>query len=143
MSGGKHRVFKTADGEYVGASIKHYTHEDDAYNRYLRTGVATYSDQVALVQRLAEDVTTLGYNNDVALYRGGSGARGTSGAFFRTGDVSVGDVLVNTDITSFSENPIRRAPLPAVRAAPMPVPRVRRSALTTPAWCSYCRKNST
>lgn len=103
--GAKHRVFKTADGEYVGASIKHYTHEDDAYNRFLRTGVATYSDQVAMVQRLAEDVTTLGYNNDVALYRGGSGARGTSGAFFRTGDVSVGDVLVNTDITSFSENP--------------------------------------
>ncbi|MEX6662766.1 DUF6543 domain-containing protein [Pseudomonas sp. W2-17] len=103
--GARHRVFKTADGEFVGSSITHYTHEDDAYNQFLRTGVAIYSDQVALVQRLAEDVTTLGYNNDVALYRGGSGARGTSGAFFRTGDVTVGDVLVNTDITSFSENP--------------------------------------
>ncbi len=103
--GAKHRVFKTADGEYVGSSIKHYTHEDDAYNQFLRTGVAIYSDQVALVQKLVEDVSTLGYNNDVALYRGGSGARGTSGAFFRTGEVTVGDVLVNTDITSFSENP--------------------------------------
>ena len=103
--GAKHRVFKTADGEYVGSSIKHYTHEDEAYNQFLRTGVAMYSDQVALVQKLVEDVSTLGYNNDVALYRGGSGARGTSGAFFRTGDVTVGDVLVNTDITSFSENP--------------------------------------
>lgn len=103
--GARHRVFKTADGEYVGSSIKHYTHEDDAYNQFLRTGVAIYSDQVALVQKLVEDVSTLGYNNDVALYRGGSGARGTSGAFFCTGEVTVGDVLVNTDITSFSENP--------------------------------------
>lgn len=103
--GARHRVFRTADGEYVGSSIKHYTQEDDAYNQFLRTGVETYSDQVAMVQRLAEDVSTLGYNNDVALYRGGSGARGTSGAVFRTGEVTVGDVLVNTDITSFSENP--------------------------------------
>ena len=53
--GAKHRVFKTADGEYVGSTIRHYTHEDDAYNQFLRTGVAIYSDQVALVQKLVED----------------------------------------------------------------------------------------
>lgn len=103
--GAKHRVFRTHDGEHFADSITQYTQEDDAFNQFLRTGVPKYPDQVAMLSRLVEDVITVGRNNDVALYRGGSGARGTSGAFFRTGDVRAGDVLVNTDITSFSENP--------------------------------------
>ena len=103
--GARHHVFRTHDGEYVASSIRQYTREDDAYNQFLRTGVPKYPEQIAMLQRLATDVATVGCNNDVALYRGGSGARGTSGAFFRTGEVRSGDVLVNTDITSFSENP--------------------------------------
>jgi len=103
--GAKHRVFRTHDGDHFAASITQYTQEDDAYNQFLRTGVPKYPDQVDMLQRFVDDVVTVGRNNDVALYRGGSGARGTSGAFFRTGDVRAGDVLVTTDITSFSENP--------------------------------------
>ncbi|MCV5949127.1 hypothetical protein OFN94_30410, partial [Escherichia coli] len=57
------------------------------------------------IERLADDIQVVGYSNDVELYRGGSGDRGTSGAVFRSGQIKVGDVLVNTDITSFSENP--------------------------------------
>lgn len=103
--GARHRVYRTAEGEYFASNITAYTHDDEAYNQFLRTGVPKYPDQVAMLSRFVEDVITVGSNNDVALYRGGSGARGTSGAFFRTGDVQAGDVLVNTDITSFSENP--------------------------------------
>lgn len=103
--GARHRVYRTAEGEYFASNITAYTHDDEAYNQFLRTGVPKYPDQVAMLSRFVEDVITVGSNNDVALYRGGSGARGTSGAFFRTGDVQAGDVLVNTDIISFSENP--------------------------------------
>jgi hypothetical protein len=41
----------------------------------------------------------------VSLYRGGSALRGTSGSFFRSGQIKAGNVLVTTDISSFSENP--------------------------------------
>jgi len=113
--GAKHRVFKTHEAMFHAQSIRLYTDDGAIYNQYLRTGtvfeyseqpgMATVAEQVEDIKRFVEDVSTLGFNNDVTLYRGGSGERGTSGLFFRSGDVSVGDVLVNTDVTSFSENP--------------------------------------
>ncbi|WP_024695720.1 DUF6543 domain-containing protein [Pseudomonas syringae] len=113
--GAKHRVFKTHEAMFYGQSIRRYTDNGGLYNQYLRTGtvfedgqppgMASVAEQVEDIKRFVEDVRTLGFNNDVTLYRGGSGERSTSGQFFRSGHVEVGDVLTNTDITSFSENP--------------------------------------
>ncbi|MDB5983990.1 MAG: hypothetical protein JWQ69_5005 [Pseudomonas sp.] len=103
--GEKHYVFRTADDVYVGRHLKRYTEEDIAYNQFLRTGQPHSSDQVTVIEELTRDLKRLALNNDVALYRGGSGDRGTSGRVFRSGRFKPGDVLVNTDITSFSENP--------------------------------------
>lgn len=101
----KHRVFKTTDNTYFGGAITRYTEDDDAYNVFLRTGERRQADQLEAVEQLIEDLGDVAHNNDVALYRGGSGERGTSGKVFREGRLKVGDVLVNTDVTSFSENP--------------------------------------
>ncbi|WP_460045911.1 dermonecrotic toxin domain-containing protein [Pseudomonas sp. S2_H01] len=101
----KHRVFKTTDNAYFGGAITRYTEDDDAYNVFLRTGEQRGTDQIEALERLVEDISEVEPNNDVALYRGGSGERGTSGRVFREGKLKAGDVLVNTDVTSFSENP--------------------------------------
>jgi hypothetical protein len=103
--GDEHRVFQKASGEYVGGRIAMYAVRDTLFNQFLRTGVSTGADQVELIQELADDLLSVGGNNDVALYRGGSAVRGTSGSFFRQAHIKAGDVLVNTDFTSFSENP--------------------------------------
>ncbi|PIO93611.1 ADP-ribosylating toxin [Pseudomonas syringae] len=102
---GKHRVFKLGEDDYYGRNIMLYTQDDAEFNQFLRTGESKRANQVRLIERLADDIQVVGYNNDVELYRGGSGDRGTSGAVFRSGQIKVGDVLVNTDVTSFSENP--------------------------------------
>ncbi|KPW74399.1 Uncharacterized protein ALO76_04650 [Pseudomonas syringae pv. coriandricola] len=102
---GKHRVFKLGEDDYCAANIMLYTQEDAEFNQFLRTGEHKGRNQINAIERLADDVSVVGYNNDVELYRGGSGERGTSGAVFRSGRIKVGDVLVNTDVTSFSENP--------------------------------------
>jgi len=101
----KHRIFKTTDDAYFGGAISRYSEDDDAYNVFLRTGERRHSDQIEAIERLIEDIAEIQPNNDVALYRGGSGDRGTSGKVFRQGTLKVGDVLVNTDFTSFTENP--------------------------------------
>lgn len=110
-----HRVFRTPDATFHGPNIRRYTDDGGIYNQYLRTGtvyedaehpgLATTAEQVEDIRRFVDDIGTLGFNNDVTLYRGGSGERSTSGQFFRSGRVQVGDVLTNTDIASFSENP--------------------------------------
>lgn len=102
---GKHRVFKLGEDDYHGANITLYTQDDSEFNRFLRTGERKGRNQIRAIERLADDINVVGYNNDVELYRGGIGDRGTSGAVFRGGQIKVGDVLVNTDVTSFSENP--------------------------------------
>lgn len=103
-SGEIHRVFR-AGNDWYGGVISQYTQDEDAYNIFLRTGTGTGRDQIGALSRLLEDLSEIAPNNDVALYRGGSGQRGTSGRAFRDGRFKPGDVLVNTDITSFSENP--------------------------------------
>lgn len=99
------RVFKTARGRYVGGRVTRYTEQEERFNQYLRTGEASISNQVEMIEELMEDLNLIGRDNRVNLYRGGSGARGTSGLTFRNGHIKAGDVLVNTDFTSFTENP--------------------------------------
>ncbi|MBX8529906.1 hypothetical protein K5D32_09560 [Pseudomonas cichorii] len=103
--GDMHRIYKKPDGQYVGGRIPLYSDTDMSFNQYLRTGISTGPEQVDLIDELADDLHTVGFDNSVTLYRGGSELRGTSGRFFRDGQVKSGDVLVSTDILSFSENP--------------------------------------
>lgn len=104
--GSDYRIFKTESGRYYGGRIGHYVQEDHAYNLFLRTGTPySYYNSVAIIEKLANDLDEVGLDNAVDLYRGGSGGRGTSGITYRSGVIKPGDTLVNTDITSFSENP--------------------------------------
>lgn len=102
--GDEHRLFKTED-EYIGGRVSDYTARDTDFNVYLRTGESQLPNQIEMIEELAEDIDSIGCNNDVDLYRGGSGHRSTSGMTFRSGKIKAGDILVNTDFTSFSENP--------------------------------------
>lgn len=103
--GDEYKVFRTSDGRYVSGSLPLYTSRSEAFNQFLRTGVSDSPQQVQLIRQLDMDLLAIGRNNDVPLYRGGSAARGTSGVAYRGGQIRQGDVLVNTDVTSFSENP--------------------------------------
>ncbi|WP_397450265.1 dermonecrotic toxin domain-containing protein [Pseudomonas sp. NA-150] len=103
--GALHRVFKNGEGTYVGDVVQFYTEEEAPFNTFLRTGVRQSEMVVRDLRRLIDDLDVVGYNNDVELYRGGSGKRNTSGEVFRSGRIRVGDVLVNTDIASFTESP--------------------------------------
>jgi hypothetical protein len=103
--GNEHWVFKAGAGDYVGGRIASYSIRDSAFNRYLRTGIFPGRGQIELIEELVDDLRCVGRSNHVSLYRGGSAARGTSGNFFRSGRIKAGNVLVTTDITSFSENP--------------------------------------
>ncbi len=87
--------------------IKQYTHSPQRYNNLLR-GLALEdapAANVARVHDLAEELELLGGDNQVRLYRVGVGGRETSGAYWREGRIKVGDCMLTTDFTSFSENP--------------------------------------
>lgn len=99
------------------AHLQLYSYDSNlAVNRYLRYGqnnviptgfssefeFGTASDRVA---RLAEIINRLPQSQAAILYRGGNAARGTSGAPFRVGSLKAGDILVNSDFLSFTENP--------------------------------------
>lgn len=103
--GDVYRVFQKIDGTPVAGRIRLYTEDEAVFNQYLRTGAVRQPQQVRVIEELLEELDCAGYDNSVALYRGGSGARGTSGVHFRRGAIKLGDVLVNTDLSSFSENP--------------------------------------
>jgi hypothetical protein len=105
--GGEHRVYQMDDGQFISRAISGYTSSGVLINAVFRLTEleTTIAETVAEVLEFADDLDQVGHNAAVDLYRGGSGARGTSGAHFRNGTIKVGDILVNTDVTSFTENP--------------------------------------
>lgn len=76
---------------------------------------AADGDLYAYLNTLFDSLAPLPRNSRVPLWRGGSAGRNTSGEYLRQGNVVVGDILVNTDITSFSENPFALKPFIAPR----------------------------
>lgn len=87
--------------------IKQYSHSPQRYNNLLR-GLpleGTVDANVARIHALSKELGMVGCDNQVRLYRAASAARGTSGAWLKRGQVKVGDVLLTTDFTSFTENP--------------------------------------
>ncbi|NBA93988.1 dermonecrotic toxin domain-containing protein [Pseudomonas sp. R5(2019)] len=104
--GEEHRVYVTAEGRYHSEAILYYTDDDEAFNGFLRRGSRDVnSHAIQDIEALAKELESVETNDEAALYRGGSGLRGTSGLVFRSGRLKVGDVLVNTDIASFTESP--------------------------------------
>lgn len=108
------------DREYFNSLIEYYTSDESKVNDVFRSGTYRYDDEDAYIGDLADTLGQLPKSNEVSLYRGGNGSRGTSGQHFRSGQLRVGDVLVNTDVTSFTENPYKVAEFaakPSVTAA--------------------------
>ncbi|MBV4537480.1 MULTISPECIES: dermonecrotic toxin domain-containing protein [Pseudomonas] len=105
LNGKAQYSFRYEGGEFVNFLIEYYTDEESQINQVFREGVHRYDDCASYIDDLADTLESLPKSNAVTLYRGGHGGRGTSGEHFRRGQLSVGDVLVNTDMTSFTENP--------------------------------------
>ncbi len=97
--------YRDANGRYYNALIEYYTDSDARINDVFRSGSYRYGDEDDYIKDLADTVEKLPGNNEVTLFRGGSTRRGTGGLHFREGRIGVGDVLINTDFTSFTENP--------------------------------------
>jgi hypothetical protein len=98
-------TYREADGQYSNELIRYYTDDASSINDVLREGIHRYTDTVSYLNDLADTLESLPKNNAASLYRGGHGGRGTSGEHFRSGQLRVGDILVNTDLTSWTENP--------------------------------------
>ncbi|QRX84298.1 hypothetical protein [Glaciimonas sp. PAMC28666] len=84
-----------------------YTHDsNEGFNhRFRYDGDRGRISNPECIGELADVIESLPSARGATLYRGGSGSRGTSGAHFRTGAIKIGDHLVNTEFTSFTENP--------------------------------------
>jgi len=87
--------------------VQLYTQESNEYfnNAFRYDGEAGRVKNPELIGEFSDLVESLPCTEGVTLYRGGSGVRGTSGEMFRSGQIKVGDSLVNADFTSFTENP--------------------------------------
>ncbi|MDH0649340.1 hypothetical protein N5D48_21740 [Pseudomonas sp. GD03858] len=95
------------DREYFNSLIEYYTSDESKVNDVFRSGNYRYGDEDDYIKDLADSLERLPRNNTVKLYRGGHSSRGTGGDAYRQRRLRVGDVLVNTDITSFTENPYK------------------------------------
>lgn len=93
--------------EYYNSLIEYYTSDESRVNEVLRHGVYHYGDEDSYLGNLADSLDRLPKSNAVNLYRGGHVSRGTGGRLYRSGHLKVGDVLVNSDLTSFTENPYK------------------------------------
>ncbi|MFF7062561.1 dermonecrotic toxin domain-containing protein [Pseudomonas sp. NPDC008258] len=107
--GKRHYTFEE-DGDLHNMLVLNYSMEVAKVNdlfRFGRTDLPTLSREEvhAYLNLLFDSLETLPKSNAMRLWRGGSNLRATGGVRYRTGEVNVGDVLVNTDITSFTENP--------------------------------------
>ncbi|MDH0301148.1 MULTISPECIES: DUF6543 domain-containing protein [unclassified Pseudomonas] len=93
--------------DYFNSLIEYYTSDESRVNDVFRSGTYRYGDEDDYIKDLADSLEQLPRSNKVSLYRGGHSSRGTGGERYRGGQLKVGDVLVNTDIASFTENPYK------------------------------------
>jgi hypothetical protein len=82
-----------------------YTDEMTQANNLFRHGRGGSSEMFSYLTHLFDSLEYLPKSGAVRMWRGGSAQRATGGAHFRSGELNRGDVLVTTDITSFTENP--------------------------------------
>ncbi|QHG63720.1 dermonecrotic toxin domain-containing protein [Pseudomonas putida] len=100
--------------DFFNTMIEYYTSDESQVNNVFRSGVYKYGDEDAYIHDFADSLGLLPKSNEFSLYRGGNRTRSTSGEHYRAGQLGVGDVLVNTDITSFTENPYKVAEFAAL-----------------------------
>ncbi|MFT0867981.1 dermonecrotic toxin domain-containing protein [Pseudomonas sp. CAM1A] len=93
--------------QFSNVLIEDYTHEASKANDVFRYGTYAHPDMDDYITRLVDTLKASPKNNAVTLYRGGNAARGTGGEGYRSGRLRVGDILVNTDLSSFTENPYK------------------------------------
>jgi len=108
------------DRQYFNSLIEYYTSDEATVNDVFRSGAYRYGDEDEYLEQLIDNLESLPKNHDVSLYRGGHVSRGTGGERYRSGQLKVGDVLVNTDLTSFTENPYMVAAFASLRSARAP-----------------------
>ena len=99
-------VFRDEHG-FGSPAIAEYTSSPERYNNLWR-GMPLEGTRAAHIQRshaLSHALGQIGVTNQVRLYRAASSLRGTGFQAVGEGAVEVGDVLVTTDFTSFTENP--------------------------------------
>ncbi|PTV63354.1 dermonecrotic toxin domain-containing protein [Pseudomonas putida] len=99
-------VFRDEHG-FGSPTIAEYTSSPERYNNLWR-GMPLEGTRAAHIQRshaLAHALGQIGVTNQVRLYRAASSLRGTGFQAVGEGAIEVGDVLVTTDFTSFTENP--------------------------------------
>ncbi|MFB4391702.1 MULTISPECIES: dermonecrotic toxin domain-containing protein [unclassified Pseudomonas] len=98
------------DGELYNQLVEIYSSEMSQVNNLFRHGVqssveAGDGDLSGYLRRLFDALDELPRSEAVRMWRGGSNFRLTGGLHYRNGELNPGDVLVTTDITSFTENP--------------------------------------
>lgn len=96
--------------EYRNQLVRIYTSEMSQVNNVFRHGVIGSigegdGDTLHYLERFFDSLEALPSSDAVRLWRGGSNYRLTGGVHYRNGELNPGDVLVTTDITSFTENP--------------------------------------
>jgi len=99
-------VYRDEHG-FGSAAIAEYTSSPERYNNLWR-GLPLDGTHARNIQRshdLAHALGQIGASSQVRLYRAASSLRGTGFKAFGEGCIGVGDVLVTTDFTSFTENP--------------------------------------
>lgn len=93
------------DEEFHNDLVHIYTNEMTQANNLFRHGRGRSSELLTYLTDLFDSLEQLPSSGAMGLWRGGSAQRATGGAYFRDGQLNPGDVLVTTDITSFTENP--------------------------------------
>jgi len=99
-------VYRDEQG-FGSPAIAEYTSSPERYNNLWR-GMPLEGSRAENIQRshdLARALGQIGVSNQVRLYRAASSLRGGGGQVSGEGAIEVGDVLVTTDFTSFTENP--------------------------------------
>ncbi|MGG5287805.1 dermonecrotic toxin domain-containing protein [Pseudomonas shirazensis] len=92
---------------YGAPAIAEYSHAPQRFNNLWR-GLPLDDRLAVCIDRshaLAEALEQIGQHSPVTLYRAASGIRSTGNTAFHAGRVAVGDVLVSSEFTSFTENP--------------------------------------
>ncbi|MBH3450523.1 hypothetical protein I5S84_16850 [Pseudomonas putida] len=98
-------VYRDEHG-FGSPAIAEYTSSPERYNNLWR-GLpleGTHAENIQRSHDLARALGEIGVSNQVRLYRAASGLRGSGIPAFGDGAIEVGDVLVTTDFTSFTEN---------------------------------------
>ena len=121
LQGGTPHYSYRYNHQFFNSLIEYYTCDEATVNDVFRLGFYRFDDEDDYLLELADNLESLPQNQNVNLYRGGHLSRGTGGALYRTGQLKVGNVLVNTDLTSFTENPYMAAEFASQRSAQAPM----------------------